>query len=255
MWKRKGVKQARMLLLMSGLLLVAGCRQDMHDNPRFEAYEEGSHRELPEGTIARGSLALNPAAPRLDAAKASATPAPGATPAAANDGMAGGMTAAPGTPTGEDGFPFAVTKAILDRGENRYNISCLPCHGVLGDGNGMIALRGIKRPPSYHDERLRQAPTSYYYDVITNGFGAMSNYADQLTPEDRWKVIAWIRVLQASQRMPKDRMKDLDRDRLAAASGSSGGAVANATSAAPAPSANKATTDRVAEQISRGRSN
>jgi len=162
---------------------------------------------------------------------------------------------APSTPTGEDGFPFAVNKAILDRGENRYNISCLPCHGVLGDGNGMIALRGIRRPPSYHDERLRQAPTSYYYDVITNGFGAMSNYADQLTPEDRWKVIAWIRVLQASQRMPKDRMKDLDRDRLAAASGSSGGAVATATSAAPAPTTNKATTERATEQISRGRSN
>jgi len=182
----------------------------MHDNPRYEAYEEGSHRELPEGTIARGALALNPSAPRLDPAKASATPA--ATPAPGTPGApatpaAAGAPAVPSTPTGEDGFPFVVTKAILDRGENRYNISCLPCHGVLGDGNGVIALRGIRRPPSYHDERLRQAPTSYYYDVITNGFGAMSNYADQLTPEDRWKVIAWIRVLQASQRMPKDRMK------------------------------------------------
>jgi mono/diheme cytochrome c family protein len=226
----------------------------MHDNPRYEAYEEGSHRELPEGTIARGALALNPSAPRLDPAKASATPA--ATPAPGTPGApaapaAAGAPAVPSTPTGEDGFPFAVTKAILDRGENRYNISCLPCHGVLGDGNGMIALRGIRRPPSYHDERLRQAPTSYYYDVITNGFGAMSNYADQLTPEDRWKVIAWIRVLQASQRMPKDRMKDQDQNGLAAVSATSKGASATASNAAPAPSASTMAGD----QISRGRSN
>ena len=239
MWKRKGERRGVAFLLLSGLLLVAGCRQDMHDNPRYEAYEEGSHRELPEGTIARGALALNPPAPRLDPAKASATPAVAGAPAAMS------------TPTGEDGFPFTVTKAILDRGEDRYNISCLPCHGVLGDGNGMIALRGIRRPPSYHDERLRQAPTSYYYDVITNGFGAMSNYADQLTPEDRWKVIAWIRVLQASQRMPKDRMKDQDKDRLAAVSASSGGAKTTASNGAPAPP----TTTTATEQISRGRSN
>lgn len=254
MWKRKGERRGIALLLLSGLLLMAGCRQDMHDNPRYEAYEEGSHRELPEGTIARGALALNPSAPRLDPAKASATPA--ATPAPGTPGapatpVAAGAPAVPSTPTGEDGFPFAVTKAILDRGENRYNISCLPCHGVLGDGNGMIALRGIRRPPSYHDERLRQAPTSYYYDVITNGFGAMSNYADQLTPEDRWKVIAWIRVLQASQRMPKDRMKDQDRNSLAAVSATSKGASATASNAAPAPSGNTMAGD----QISRGRSN
>ncbi|MFZ4627841.1 MAG: c-type cytochrome [Blastocatellia bacterium] len=252
MWKRKGERRGVAFLLLSGLLLVAGCRQDMHDNPRYEAYEEGSHRELPEGTVARGALALNPPAPRLDPAKASATPAATPAPGApATPAVAGAPAAMVSIPTGEDGFPFTVTKAILDRGENRYNISCLPCHGVLGDGNGMIALRGIRRPPSYHDERLRQAPTSYYYDVITNGFGAMSNYADQLTPEDRWKVIAWIRVLQASQRMPKDRMKDQDRNRLAAVSASSGGANTMASNGAPAPP----TTTTATEQISRGRSN
>jgi mono/diheme cytochrome c family protein len=255
MWKRKGERRGVAFLLLSGLLLVAGCRQDMHDNPRYEAYEEGSHRELPEGTIARGALALNPPAPRLDPAKASATPAPGAPATPATPAVAGAPAAMMSTPTGEDGFPFTVSKAILDRGENRYNISCLPCHGVLGDGNGMIALRGIRRPPSYHDERLRQAPTSYYYDVITNGFGAMSNYADQLTPEDRWKVIAWIRVLQASQRMPKDRIKDQDRDRLATVSAQSGGAKTTASNAVPAPSTNAMAGDRGTEQISRGRSN
>lgn len=183
-------------LLATLSLVWSGCRQDMHDNPRYEAYEEGSHRELPEGTVARGALAMNPAAPKLDAAPAG--PAAPAAPAAM-PGASPSPTPAV-TPTGEDGFPFRVTKEILDRGQNRFNISCLPCHGALGDGNGMIALRGIRKPPSYHDERLRKAPSSYYYDVITNGFGAMSNYADQLTPEDRWKVIAYIRVLQMSQR-------------------------------------------------------
>ena len=182
------------LFLVAGLVLAGGaCRQDMHDNPRFEAYEEGSHREIPEGTVARGALDTNPSAPKLDQAAPAAAPTPLApTVPAVPTAMAPGMTtgavaaAAPAAvPTGEDGFPFKITKEILDRGQNRYSISCLPCHGALGDGNGMIALRGIRRPPSYHDERLRKAPTSYFYDVLTNGFGAMSSYSDQLTPEDR----------------------------------------------------------------------
>lgn len=212
------------ILLAGGVIGGAGCRQDMHDNPRYEAYEDGSHRELPEGTVARGSLALNPAAPKLDAsskgqpaqpaqpAQPGMTPAPGSTPA---PGAAPASTAASmPMPTGEDGFPFKITKEILDRGENRYNISCLPCHGRLGDGNGMIALRGIRRPPSYHDDRLRKAPTSYFYDVVTNGFGAMASYSDQLTPEDRWKVIAYIRVLQLSQRAEGGQLTEADKQKL-----------------------------------------
>ncbi|MFM8393010.1 MAG: c-type cytochrome [Acidobacteriota bacterium] len=199
------------LLVVGGALTGAGCRQDMHDNPRYEPYEVGSHREIPEGTVARGALDTNPAAPKV--AQAAAAPTPMASPATP---ALPGATPAPvaAIPVGEDGFPFKVTKEILDRGQNRFNISCLPCHGALGDGNGMIALRGIRRPPSYHDERLRKAPTSYYYDVITNGFGAMSNYADQLTPEDRWKVIAYIRVLQLSQRADGSQLSESDRRKL-----------------------------------------
>ncbi len=210
------VGKALLAALTTGLVVIGGgCRQDMHDNPRYEAYEEGSHRELPEGTVARGSLAMNPAAPKLDSAKVQPAATPAApTPAAPAVPGATPAVAPPATPTGEDGFPFKITKQILDRGQNRFNISCLPCHGALGDGNGMIALRGIRKPPSYHDERLRKAPTSYYYDVITNGFGAMSNYADQLTPEDRWKVIAYIRVLQMSQRAEGAVLTDEDRKRL-----------------------------------------
>ena len=205
MLKHNGRKLLLAVVVAGGAMAGTGCRQDMHDNPRFEAYEAGSHRELPEGTVARGGLALNPAAPKVvqAAAPAASPAAPGGTPAAVA-----------AIPAGEDGFPFKVTREILDRGQNRYNISCLPCHGALGDGNGMIALRGIRRPPSYHDERLRKAPSSYYYDVITNGFGAMSNYADQLTPEDRWKVIAYIRVLQLSQRADGSLLSATDRQKL-----------------------------------------
>lgn len=227
MLMRKMRERGVVLLLAGGVLFGGACRQDMHDNPRYEPYEVGSHREIPEGTVARGGLDVNPSAPKLG--QAAAAPAvPGATPAtAATAAPAGPATAAAAVPTGEDGFPFKVTREILDRGQNRYNISCLPCHGALGDGNGMIALRGIRRPPSYHDERLRKAPTSYFYDVITNGFGAMSSYSDQLTPEDRWKVIAYVRVLQLSQRVEGSMLSESDRNHLDGTEhGSKTGAVA-----------------------------
>ena len=207
---KRNLRSLTLLLLLAGVAVSgSACRQDMHDNPRYEAYEVGSHREIPEGTVARGALDTNPSAPKLE--QGASTPAATPSPAGAT---APTVTPAAAVPTGEDGFPFKVTKAILDRGQNRYNISCLPCHGALGDGNGMIALRGIRRPPSYHDERLRKAPTSYFYDVITNGFGAMSNYADQLTPEDRWKVIAYVRVLQLSQRVDGAALSEVDRRHL-----------------------------------------
>ncbi len=211
MLKHRGRALILSLLVAGGAVAASGCRQDMHDNPRYEPYEAGSHREIPEGTVARGAIDTNPSAPKVVQAAASPTPAAGAAAPAVP-----GATPAPvsAVPVGEDGLPFRITKQILDRGQNRYNISCLPCHGALGDGNGMIALRGIRRPPSYHDERLRKAPTSYFYDVITNGFGAMSNYADQLTPEDRWKVIAYIRVLQLSQRADGNQLKEGDRQKL-----------------------------------------
>jgi mono/diheme cytochrome c family protein len=198
--------------LLPFAFLLAGCRQDMHDNPKYKPYRDGSIRQLPEGTVARGSLDLNPSAPKAGAAPAQPQTAGAATPTGTQPGAV--STAAPPVPAGEDGFPFKVTKEILDRGESRYNISCLPCHGKLGDGNGMIALRGFRRPPSYHEERLRKAPSSYFYDVVTNGFGAMSSYADQLTPEDRWKVIAWVRVLQYSQNANFNELSEDDKKKV-----------------------------------------
>jgi len=96
-------------------------------------------------------------------------------------------------------FPLPINEALLERGQERYRIFCSPCHGIQGDGNGMIVMRGMKRPPSYHEDRLRQAPNGYFYDVITNGFGQMYNYAAQVPPRDRWAIVAYVRALQLSR--------------------------------------------------------
>lgn len=96
-------------------------------------------------------------------------------------------------------FPLPINEALLERGQERYRIFCSPCHGIQGDGNGMIVMRGMKRPPSYHEDRLRQAPNGYFYDVITNGFGQMYNYAAQVPTRDRWAIVAYVRALQLSR--------------------------------------------------------
>jgi mono/diheme cytochrome c family protein len=98
-----------------------------------------------------------------------------------------------------DGFPMPVTAAVIDRGEERFNIYCSECHGKAGDGNGMIPSRGFRRPPSFHTELLRNAKTGHFFDVMTNGFGAMPSYAPQVPADDRWAIIAYIRALQISQ--------------------------------------------------------
>src|SRR5262247_2055182 len=196
---KNSLKITGLLVCLAAVCAGSACRQDMHDNPRFEANEDGANRQPPEGTVARGSLALAVAAPK-----------------AAVPGQVGSV--------GEDGFPFKLSAdpgtrkkeimEILDRGESRFNITCLPCHGKLGDGNGMVALRGFRHPPSYHQDRLRNAPTSHFYDVMTNGFGAMPSYAEVLTPEDRWKIIAYIRALQASQDAKAGELAEKDRQEL-----------------------------------------
>src|SRR5215468_7540639 len=197
------LKITGLVICLAAIFSVSACRQDMHDNPRLQVYEEGANRQPPDGTVARGSLALDVVAPKT------ATP-----------GQVGSV--------GEDGFPFkfsadATTRKkeiieILDRGESRYNITCLPCHGKLGDGNGMVAMRGFRHPPTYHQDRLRNAPTSHFYDVITNGFGAMPSYAEVVTPEDRWKIIAYIRALQVSQYAKAGELPESDRQALEKAS-------------------------------------
>ncbi|HVO80370.1 MAG TPA: cytochrome c [Terriglobales bacterium] len=159
-------------------LLLAGCRQDMHDQPRFKPLAESdfysdlrSARPPVEGTVARGQLHAD------------------------TYFYTGKVGNNPG-----DFMPFPVTEEVLARGRERFNIYCAPCHSRLGDGNGMVPSRGFPRkPPSYHIERLRKAPLGYFYDVISNGFGIMPDYASQIPPRDRWCIIAYIRALQLSQ--------------------------------------------------------
>ena len=159
------------------MLALAGCRLDMHVQPRFNPLaksdffaDERSARPLVPGTIARGDL-------RQDTYF-----------------YTGKIGDTPG-----DFMPFPVTEGVLARGRERFNIYCSPCHSQLGDGNGMIPQRGFRRPPSYHIERLRKAPLGYFFDVMTNGFGAMPDYSSQIQPPDRWAIVAYIRALQLSQ--------------------------------------------------------
>ena len=158
-------------------LALAGCRQDMHDQPRFKPLARNdffpdlrSARPQVEGTVARGQW-------REDTYFYS-----------------GKVGSQPG-----DAIPFPVTQEVLACGQERFNIFCSPCHSRLGDGNGMIVQRGFRPPPSFHTERLRKAPLGYFYGVITNGFGAMPEYASQIPPRDRWDIVAYIRALQLSQ--------------------------------------------------------
>jgi hypothetical protein len=102
-------------------------------------------------------------------------------------------------PKDSNNFPLPVNAALLQRGQERYRIFCSPCHGLQGDGNGLVAMRGMKHPPTFHQDRLRQAPNGYFFDNITNGFGAMYGYSAQIPPRDRWAIIAYVRALQLSR--------------------------------------------------------
>jgi hypothetical protein len=155
----------------------AGCdalKQDMANQPKnkplspSEFFDDGrSERPLVENTVARGSIA--------------------------DDELF--------VPKDSNSFPLPVNQKLLERGEERYKIFCTPCHGLQGDGNGMISVRGMKHPPSFHQDRLRQAPNGYFFDNITNGFGAMYGYSAQIPPRDRWAIVAYVRALQLSRNM------------------------------------------------------
>jgi len=116
-------------------------------------------------------------------------------------------------------IPVPLTRELLQRGRQRFNIYCSPCHGETGDGQGMVVLRGFRRgPPSYHIDRLREAPVGHFFDVITNGFGAMQDYAAQISPRDRWAISAYVRTLQLSQyasaaALPESARRELERQK------------------------------------------
>jgi len=163
---------AAMLTVVAG-----GCqiRQDMADQPKYTPlspspfFDDGrSERPLVENTVARGSIA--------------------------DEDLF--------VPKESNAFPLPLTPELLNRGHERYRIFCSPCHGMQGDGNGMVSMRGMKHPPSFHDARLRQVPNGYIFDVITNGFGGMLSYSAQVPPADRWAIIAYVRALQLSRNAP-----------------------------------------------------
>jgi hypothetical protein len=167
-------KVALRICALASAFLLAGCslKQDMAQQPKnrplspSDFFTDGrSARPLVENTVPRGALVLENLS----------------------------------VPKDSNVFPLPLTMELLDRGENRYKVFCTPCHGLQGDGNGMIAMRGMKHPPSYHQDRLRQAPNGYIYDVITNGFGAMFGYSAQIAPGDRWAIVAYLRALQLSR--------------------------------------------------------
>jgi hypothetical protein len=166
---------AALAFLLSGIGM-AGCgyslRQDMANQPRqnplspSSVFPDGrSERPLNENTVARGEVA--------------------------NDAFL--------VPKDSNAFPLPLTPKLLERGQERFGIFCSPCHGLQGDGQGMVAMRGMKHPPSFHQERLRQEPNGYIYDVVSNGFGAMYGYSAQIPPQDRWAIIAYVRALQLSR--------------------------------------------------------
>lgn len=188
-------------------LSSCGVRFDMQDQPRYKAYKKSdffsdgrASRDLVEGTVARGQLRDNKAFytgkidnPNLTAPVTTTTDATG-------------NTLVSSFPNDIDEFPVPVTKELIDRGQERYNIYCIVCHGPVGSGDGMIVRRGFSMPPTYHDDRLRNAPVGHFYDVITNGWGKMNSYAHVIQPADRWAIVAYIRALQVGQN-PEETLK------------------------------------------------
>ncbi|HEX5708848.1 MAG TPA: cytochrome c [Pyrinomonadaceae bacterium] len=227
---------------------------DMQDQPRYEAYEPSdrviladgqSSRPLVEGTVPRQA----PGQPYVDSqtdyfytgkgggvmqssagqqqgvgAQALTTGGPNTGGAgAATPGNAGGAstTSTSAAQGGPDVFPVPVTAELLTRGQDRFNNFCSACHGLTGQGDGMIVRRGFQKPPSFHDDRLQegQASAAHFFDVITNGFGAMYSYNESIPPKDRWAIIAYIRALQLSRRGSVADVPDAERGRFTGGAG------------------------------------
>jgi mono/diheme cytochrome c family protein len=175
-----GVLKTISALAFAGLALApVGCkREDMHNQPRNE-WQEASEF-FADGMAAR---------PQVEGTVAG-TQVMSDSPLLATRAAGGGYAEA---------YPFEITRGALERGRQRYDIYCSMCHGATGYGDGMIVRRGFVKPPSFHLDRLRAAPPGYFVEVITHGFGAMYSYNDRVTPEDRWKIAAYVKTLQLSQ--------------------------------------------------------
>jgi mono/diheme cytochrome c family protein len=194
-WSARVARRSRCAAWFAAMLAacaLAGCRLDMHLQPRYNPYDPSdffsdgrSARQPVAGTVARGELRIDE---QLYTGKV--------------DGKL------------VDTFPFPITANDILRGQQRYNIYCSPCHDYTGSGRGMIVQRGFPPPPSYHIDRLRQAPVGHFFDVMTNGFGAMYSYASRISPEDRWRIAAYIRALQLSEHAKIEDVPDAERPRL-----------------------------------------
>jgi mono/diheme cytochrome c family protein len=199
------------LLGLSLLVAASGCRQNMHNQHKVKTYGPSAFfadgqgaRPIPAHTVARGDL---------------------------REGFAYTGLGADNKPVAE--MPFPVTREVLLRGQERFNIYCSPCHGRLGNAQGMIVQRGFKQPTSYHIERLRTAPIGYFFNVMTEGYGVMPTYAPQIPVADRWAIAAWIRVLQYSQNAKLAELPPAVQQRVQEDLNPSAGAARPSTSEAP----------------------
>jgi mono/diheme cytochrome c family protein len=183
------------LMVLVVFTALAGCRQQMADQPYSrplqgsDFFQDGmASRPVEPGTVARDTVAQDDFV---------------------NTGKIQGKPA--------DALPFPVTLELLQRGQERYNIYCSPCHDRVGSGQGMIVQRGFRRARSFHEQRLREAPAGHYFEVISRGFGPMPSYAAQVNPQDRWAIIAYIRALQLSRHVDVAELPPQDREKLKAA--------------------------------------
>jgi mono/diheme cytochrome c family protein len=249
-WRRLGLY---CLLLTAYCLLSTGCRMDMQDQPRYEYYEPGDKKFFPDGASSRatveGTVPRRPGPYRdredyLYTGKAAGAPGTSGAQAGGVGVSLPAMQTGAGTGTGTgalastnvrgnvsggvpgareatmtgapDLFPIPIEKTDLLRGRERFQIYCTACHGLTGEGDGMIVRRGFQKPPSYYDDRLQEnrTPASHFFDVITNGWGAMPDYAAQIPPEDRWKIIAYVRALQLSRRLKLEELSPEDQEKV-----------------------------------------
>ena len=190
--KRRSARIRTYLFALISLLFIPACQQQMADQPRYKPLaksnffgDERSARLLVPGTVAQGEL-------RADEHFYS--------------GKSGGKPV--------ETFPFPITRGVLERGRERFNIYCSPCHDRVGAGQGIVVRRGFRPPPSLHINRLREAPVGHFFDVMTNGLGAMPDYTEQVSPRDRWAIAAYIRALQLSQHAALADLTEKERQQL-----------------------------------------